>query len=79
MYDMATTTTTRQFIRHFSRLKKAAANGEEITVRDRQGKTYSFQAKGPGPSLGTQLSDLCGKHDTGVHVKSLAGFGRNRK
>jgi hypothetical protein len=78
MYDMATIT-TREFIRHFSRLKKAAANGEEVVVRDRQGQAYSFQAKGSGPSLGEQLSDLCGKHNTGVRVKSLAGFGRNRK
>jgi hypothetical protein len=58
MYDMATTT-TREFIRNFSRLKKAAANGEEVVVRDRKGKLYSFQARGPGPSLGEQLSDLC--------------------
>ena len=79
MYDMATITTTREFIRHFSRLKKAAANGAEVVVRDRQGRTYSFQARSSGPSLGEQLSDLCGKHPTGVRVKSLAGFGRNRK
>jgi len=79
MYNMATTTTTREFIRHFSRLKKAAANGEEVVVRDRKGQTYSFQAKGSGPSLGEQLSDLCGRHSTGIRVKTLAGFGRNRK
>ncbi|HWZ96045.1 MAG TPA: hypothetical protein VNW30_12690 [Opitutaceae bacterium] len=76
---MATTTTTREFIRNFSRLKKAAANGEEVVVRDRKGRTYSFQTKTSGPSLGEQLSDLCGKHHTGALVKSLAGFGRNRK
>jgi hypothetical protein len=79
MYDMDTTTTTREFVRNFSRLKKAAANGEEVVVRDRQGRTYSFQAQSSGPSLGGQLSDLCGKHLTGIRVKSLAGFGRNRK
>jgi hypothetical protein len=79
MYDMATSTTTREFVRNFSRLKKAAANGEEVVVRDRKGRTYSFQAKNSGPSLGEQLSDLCGAYNTGVRVKSLAGFGRNRK
>jgi len=78
MYDMPTTTTTREFIRNFARLKKVAANGEEVIVRDRQGQSFVFQAKGAGPSLGEQLQDLCGALNTGVPVKSLKGFGRNR-
>lgn len=78
MYDMSTTTTAREFIRHFARLKKAAANGEEVIVRDRQGQSFVFQAKSAGPSLGEQLEDLCGALNSRVPVKSLKGFGRNR-
>lgn len=78
MYDMATAITTREFIRHFARLKKAAANGDEVIVRDRSGRAYVFRAKETGPSLGEQLSDLCGALSTGSRVKSLRGFGRNR-
>ncbi len=77
MFDMATTT-TREFIRHFARLKKAAANGDEVVVRDRQGQIFVFRAKAAGPSLGEQLSDLKGALRTGKPVKSLQGFGRNR-
>ena len=78
MYDMATATTTREFIRHFARLKKVAANGDEVIVRDRSGRSFVFRAKDIGPSLGEQLSDLCGALNTGNRVKSLKGFGRNR-
>jgi len=78
MYDMATTLTTREFVRNFSRLKRTAANGGEVLVHDREGRTYVFSARDAGPSLGSQLSDLCGKLHTGVAVKSLKGFGRNR-
>lgn len=78
MSDMATTTTTREFIRHFARIKKAAANGDEVLVRDRQGQTFVFRAKAAGPSLGEQLSDLRGALSTGRAVKTLQGFGRNR-
>jgi hypothetical protein len=78
MFDMATTTTTREFIRHFARLKKAAANGDEVMVRDRQGQMFVFRAKGTGPSLGEQLSDLRGALRTGKSIKSLHGFGQNR-
>lgn len=70
--------TTREFIRHFARLKRAAANGEDVVVRDRSGQAFVFRAKGAGPSLGEQLSDLRGALRTGVPVKSLQGFGRNR-
>lgn len=75
---MATTTTTRDFIRHFARLKKAAANGDEVVIRDRHGRTFVFRATDPGPSLGDQLGDLRGALRTGRSVKSLQGFGRNR-
>jgi hypothetical protein len=78
MYDMETSTTTREFIRHFARLKKVAANGDEVIVRDRSGRSFVFRAKEIGPSLGEQLTDLCGLLRTGNRVKSLKGFGRNR-
>jgi hypothetical protein len=76
--DMATTTTTREFIRHFARLKKAAANGDEVIVRDRKGQAYVFRAKDAGPSLAAQLTDLCGALRTGAPIKNLGGFGHNR-
>jgi hypothetical protein len=75
---MPTTTTTREFIRHFARLKKAAANGDEVTIRDRKGQAFVFRVKEAGPSLGEQLSDLRGALSTNIAVKSLEGFGRNR-
>lgn len=78
MNDMTTTTTAREFVRNFSRLKRAAANGSEVIVRDREGRSFLFRAKDSGPSLGAQLSDLRGRLKTGVAVKSLKGFGRNR-
>jgi hypothetical protein len=71
-------TTTREFIRHFARLKKAAANGHEVIVRDRQGRSFVFRATGEGPSLADQLADLRGAFCTGTKVKDLQGFGRNR-
>ena len=77
--DMETITTTREFIRNFAaRLKKVAANGEDVIVRDRHGQAFVFRVKRAGPSLGEQLSDLCGAIKTGTRVKSLQGFGRNR-
>ena len=78
MCDMETTITAREFIRHFARLKKAAANGEDVIVHDRSGQLFVFHAKGAGPSLGAQLSDLRGALQTGMRAKSLKGFGRNR-
>jgi hypothetical protein len=78
MHDMPTTTTVREFVRNFSRLKRTVANGGEVLVHDREGRTYVFRAQETGPSMGAQLSHLCGKLNTGVRVKSLKGFGRNR-
>ena len=75
---MATTTSTREFIRDFSRLKKVAANGDEVIVRDRQGRAFVFTAQRVGPSLGEQLADLRGAIQTGRRVKSLQGLGRKR-
>lgn len=79
MYDMVTRiTTTREFIRDFARLKKVAAQGGEVIVRDRQGRAFVFRAGDPGPTLAEELDDLCGALETGVAKKNLSGFGRNR-
>jgi hypothetical protein len=78
MHDMTTITNARDFVRNFSRLKRTAANGGEVIVHDRDGRLFSFRAKDTGPSLGTQLADLRGALKSGVPVKSLQGFGRNR-
>ena len=79
MCDMTTATTPREFVRNFARLRKVAANGGEIIVRDRRGRAFVFRATGEaGPTLATQLHDLKGALSTGVRVKSLKSFGRNR-
>jgi len=78
MTDMTTTTTAREFVRNFPRLKRAANNGAEVVIRDREGRSYIFRSEKPGPSLGDQLADLRGRLKTGVAVKNLHGFGRNR-
>lgn len=72
------TTSTREFIRNFSRLKKAAANGAEVLVQDRKGTTFVFRAKAEGQTLDEQLSDLRGKFRTGKAVKTVQGFGSYR-
>lgn len=76
---MTTATTAREFVRNFARLRKVAANGGEVIVRDRNGQSFVFRATGEaGPTLAEQLSDLRGAVTTGVRVKTLKGFGRNR-
>lgn len=76
MFDM--TVTSRDFVRQFARLKRSAANGHEVVVRDRRGRAFVFRAQEAGPSLGEQLADLRGRFQTGIRQKSLRGFGRNR-
>ena len=78
MCDMPTIVTSREFVRKFSSYKKAVANGNELVVKDRTGRRFLFRSEGPGSSLGSQLKDICGSFRTGVRVKSLSGFGRNR-
>jgi len=75
---MTTTTTSRDFIRNFARLKKTAANGHEVIVHDRCGRSFVFRAQDSGPSLVEQLADLRGALRTGSRCKNLRGFGRNR-
>ncbi len=77
--DMTTTTTAREFVRNFARLRKVAANGGEVIVRDRRGQAFVFRVTGEaGPTLDEQLQDLRGAVASGVRVKNLKGFGRNR-
>jgi hypothetical protein len=75
---MESIVTVREFLRNFARLKRAAAKGNEIVVRDLTGNSFVFRAKGPSSSLAEQLSDLQGAFNTGVSIKSLEGFGCNR-
>jgi hypothetical protein len=76
---METTVTSREFLRDFARLKRAAANGTEITVRDRKGGSFVFRSKEAVPSLAVQLADLQGAISTGRPVKSPQGFGLHRR
>ncbi|GEM_PF-973073 len=78
MHDMAKMVTSRDFVRKFSSYKKLVANGNELVVGDRNGRRFIFRSEGTGPALGSQLNDLCGSLHTGVRVKDLSGFGRNR-
>ncbi len=75
---MTTVTTTREFVRNFARLQKAADKGGEIIVKDRTGRSYVFRGQNKEPTLGEQLADIRGSLRTGVRVKSLKGYGRNR-
>jgi hypothetical protein len=70
--------TSRDFVRKFSSYKKAVANGNELIVKDRTGRRFLFRSEGPASTLGKQLNDICGSFQTGVAVKNLSGFGRNR-
>jgi hypothetical protein len=75
---MTTSTTAREFVRNFSRLRKVAANGGEVIVRDRSGQAFVFRATTEGGrTLADQLGDLQGMFYTGVKAKSLKGFGHN--
>jgi hypothetical protein len=79
MRDMTTATTAREFVRNFARLRRVAANGGEVIVRDGRGQAFVFRAMGDsGPTLDEQLRDLRAAVATGVRVKNLKGFGRNR-
>ncbi|MBI5771849.1 MAG: hypothetical protein HZA93_29020 [Verrucomicrobia bacterium] len=66
-------------MRNFACLRKVAANGGEVIVRDRGGRAFIFRATDEHhATLAEQLHDLRGSLATGVRVKSLKGFGRNR-
>jgi hypothetical protein len=72
------TTTLREFQRDFARMRRMAAAGQTVTVRAGDGQEFVFKATGKQPTLGEQFAHLRGSLRTGVRVKSLKGFGRNR-
>ena len=74
MSDM--TTTLREFHRNFSRMQRAAAGGQTITVRSRNGQVFVFRAAAAPATAGEKVAHLAGSIRTGRRVKTLAGYGR---
>lgn len=74
MSDM--TTTLREFHRNFSRMQRAAAGGQIVTVRSRNGQVFVFKSADAPVSAGEQVAHLAGSIRTGRRVKTLAGYGR---
>jgi len=79
------TTTMREFQRQFGRMRKAAAAGKEIRIRDRKtGEEFSFKATAPvkkktfwelaGHLAGSVKS---GPGDLSANKKYMEGFGRD--
>lgn len=78
MSDM--TITLRQFHRELARMRRAAARGVEIVVRERGGATYLFKRIDAGvPTFGQIGGHLAGSVKSGRRVKSLEGYGRIRQ
>lgn len=81
MSDM--TISMREFQREFGRVRKAAAAGKEIRVRDQKtGEEFSFKAAQPEKKTFWELAGhLAGSVKSGVgdlstNKKHLANFGR---
>jgi hypothetical protein len=74
MSDM--TTTLREFHRNFSRMQRAAASGQTVTVRSRNGHVFVFKSAEAPLTAGEQVAHLAGSIRTGRRVKTLAGYGR---
>lgn len=72
-------TNIREFTRNFAAFREAAAKGEAIEVRDRQGVSYLFKLKTPADgNLAAAVAHLAGAGATGAKKKSLTGYGRAR-
>jgi hypothetical protein len=79
------TTTMRTFQREFSRMRKAAAAGKEIRIRDQKsGEVFTFKAAAPakGTKFGELAGHLAGSVKSGVgdlstNKKHMEGFGRS--
>jgi len=72
-------TNIREFTRNFATFREAAAKGEAIEVRDREGVSYLFKLKTPAPgNLAAAVAHLAGAGATGVKKKSLTGYARSR-
>lgn len=74
MSDM--TTTLREFQRNFARMHRAAAGGQVVTIRGRNGRAFVFKSADKPASVGEQVAHLAGSLRTGRRVKSLTGYGR---
>jgi hypothetical protein len=75
MSDM--TTTLRKFQRELALMRRAAVEGAEVLVRDREGNTFLFKRiDAPVPTMMQVVGHLAGSGSTGKKVKSLAGYGR---
>ena len=60
-------TNIREFTRNFATFRQAAAKGESIEVRDREGVSYLFKLKTPAPgNLAAAVAHLAGAGSTGV-------------
>ena len=79
------TTTVREFQRKFSRMRKAAAAGKEIRIRDQKtGEEFSFKAASPerrktfwelaGHLAGSVKSEA---GDLSTNKKRMEGFARS--
>lgn len=79
------TTTMREFQRQFGRMRKAAAAGKEIRIRDRKtGEEFCFKATAPGKKktfweLAGHLAGAVkgGPGDLSTNKKYMEGFGRD--
>lgn len=70
------TTTLREFQRNFSRMQRAAASGQTVTVRGRNGNVFVFKSAEAPVTAGEQVAHLAGSVSTGRRLKTLAGYGR---
>ncbi|MDO8543166.1 MAG: hypothetical protein Q7S40_22250 [Opitutaceae bacterium] len=79
------TTTVREFQRKFSRMRKVAAAGREIRIRDQKtGEEFSFKATSPAKEktfweLAGHLAGAVkgGPPDLSTNKKYMEGFGRD--
>ena len=70
--------TAREFVRKFSKYRRAALAGQEVRVCDRAGNGFVFRlVAAPAVSLADAMGDLMGSVQTGRRQKSLAGYGRD--
>jgi hypothetical protein len=58
-YDM--TAITRDFLRRFAHYKRQAEAGKVVRLRDRQGRTFLFQAEKPARHMGAAKHMFKGK------------------
>ncbi|WP_404421175.1 hypothetical protein [Nibricoccus sp. IMCC34717] len=70
-------TNLRDFSRNLSRYRKAADQGHEVRVRDRNGRSYRFIADTAEPqTLAEAAGEYLGAVASGRARKSMAGYGK---